>query len=76
MSARPSMVPRCYGPSGVSLDGSAVWRSFASMQDWIDKAPSWVRRGDVCIDSRGEQMRRGADFATAQYPVFIARPTP
>lgn len=67
--------PTKYAPTGVNVTtGAPAWRAFTSKEHWINKAPTWMQPGDVCIDSTGRELRIGADFDGAAYPVYIARP--
>jgi hypothetical protein len=64
-----------YAPTGFDmLSDQHVWRTFASKQDWINKAGTWMHPGDVCFDADGVLLRKGSDFDGARYPVTIARP--
>lgn len=48
---------------------------FKSQTHWINKASTHVAKGDIYLDMDGKVCRRGADFATARYPVAVMRPT-
>jgi len=53
-------------------------QSFASFQEWINKASSWLTRHPkygsyfkaICFDSNGMICKNGADFQNAAYPVY------
>ena len=67
--------PVKYAPTGVNMSThKPVWRAFTSKQHWVNKAATWMRRGDKCFDSTGRELLRGSDFDSAAYPAYIARP--
>jgi len=45
--------------------GQPVFRQFATFQQWVDKASTWVN-GGVCLDRHGKVLRNGADFMAAR----------
>lgn len=51
---------------------------FSSFQDWVDKAVTRMRPGDICVDSKGRRLNIGGDFMRARdedaFPVDIYRP--
>ncbi len=52
-------------------------RKFGTFQTWVNKAPSWIGgMNAVCVDTSGNVLRNGADFAAARdggrFPVAIA----
>jgi protein gp37 len=55
-------------------DGTPVFRQFASFEQWVAKAPTWVN-GGICIDRHGRELKNGADMARARdegdFPVTI-----
>lgn len=60
-----------YGPGSVSTTtGEPVFRQFASKQQWINKASTWIN-GGICLDADGKLLTNGADFDTAKYPVTV-----
>lgn len=50
--------------------GEPIFRMFDSMQHWINKAQTWVRRGR-CISIDGRECHIGKDFQECEYPVVI-----
>jgi protein gp37 len=46
-------------------------REFTSHVQWVNKASTWLSRGDVCMDAAGRICRIGKDFAEAVYPIGI-----
>lgn len=63
-----------YGPTAENIQtGDSVFRMFDSESHWVNKASSWMRPGDVCIDAIGKICRNGGDFGKASYPVVIVR---
>lgn len=60
----------CYSTS----DGTPVFRTFDSFQQWVNKASSWVA-GGICLDRLGRELKNGGDMATAHdrgdFPVTI-----
>lgn len=67
--------PEKYAPTGVNMSThQPVWRKFASKEEWVNKASTWMRSTDKCFDSTGRELARGSDFDAAVYPVYIARP--
>lgn len=54
--------------------GAPVFRQFATFDQWVSKASTWVN-GGICLDSRGRQLRIGGDFMAARdegtFPVTI-----
>lgn len=63
-----------WGPIAININMSEpVLRMFRSRTEWVNKAPSWMERGDTCVDLRGRQLQRGGDFEAAIYPVAILR---
>ena len=50
-------------------------RQFATRQEWVDKAPTWITRGDICIDAAGYICYVGGDFCDAEFPVRVMRPS-
>jgi protein gp37 len=57
-----------------------VGKAFDSFQTWVNKASSWLVRGDLCIDSLGRVLHCGADFMRARdggaFPVSIYERVP
>jgi hypothetical protein len=40
---------------------------FHSFENWVNKAASWIGgTGAICIDAKGRQCLRGADFQRAR----------
>lgn len=63
-----------YGASAEDMTtGLPAFRFFKSEQQWVNKARTWVGKGDVCVDMTGKVLRNGADFAQAAYPVAVMR---
>ncbi len=65
-------------PTAVILStGEPVYRFFDRFQTWVNKAPTWIRKGDLCFDSRGRRCRIGADMMRARdddsFPVIVCR---
>lgn len=54
--------------------GDAVFRTFASFNQWVNKASTWIG-GGVCVDRFGEELRIGEDFMHARddgrFPVTV-----
>lgn len=50
-------------------------RRFDTFETWVNKARSWMRPGDICIDAKDRRCRVGADFMRARdegaFPVRI-----
>jgi len=50
-------------------------RRFDTFEMWCNKAKSWMRPGDICIDAKDRRCRVGADFMRARdegaFPVRI-----
>lgn len=65
-----------YGPSGqLMTTGELVFREFTSFDHWVAKGSTWVRAGDVLMDSRGRICEMGRDMIRARdeaaFPVTI-----
>ena len=48
-----------------------AFQCFDSHRQWVNKASSWLNKGDVCVDMTGTILYCGADFDRAKYPVAI-----
>lgn len=75
---RPPNVPEGYGPTGVRMStGEEVYREFRAFHSWVNKAQTWMRRGDACFDQKGRRCWNGGDMMRARdegaFPVTIAR---
>ena len=46
---------------------------FQSMNQWVNHAGRCIFPGDICLDSAGKQLERGADWGPAHYPVAIMK---
>jgi len=48
---------------------------FASFQEWVNKASSWIDGKAICFDSKGRLCRMGKDFMRARdedaFPVYF-----
>ena len=67
-----NLVTLQFEPTAVhSGTGSPIVREFISFGQWVNKAPTWVRRGDTLVDAEGRVVRNGADAKVAVYPVKI-----
>ncbi len=62
-------------PTGQRPNGSRIWRTFESIEQWVNKASTWMHPGDVCFDADGKPCLYGRDMMIARYPVTIARPS-
>jgi protein gp37 len=63
-----------WGTGYTRSDGTSVFRQFASFQQWVNKASTWVQ-GGICLDSSGNMLKNGGDFMRARdegkFPVTI-----
>lgn len=48
-------------------------RTFDTFQKWVQKASSWIQKGDICLDLAGRICNIGKDFEEAQYPMVTMR---
>lgn len=59
---------------GYGLSSEPVFRAFASYEQWVSKAPTWIA-GGICLDRHGAQLERGEDFMRARdegrFPVTV-----
>lgn len=63
-----------WGPSAYRISsGDPVYVQFKDKQKWVNKAQSWMQRGDICIGADGVPLYMGLDFDNAAYPVTIFR---
>lgn len=46
---------------------------FVRHTQWVNKAQSWLSRGDICVDLEGRVCRIGEDFQEARYPIAVMR---
>jgi protein gp37 len=53
--------------------GEPHYRMFDTHQTWVNKASSWMAKGDVCVDMTGKVLARGGDFDSAVYPIAVMR---
>jgi protein gp37 len=61
-----------YGPTG-ERGGHLVHRVFHDRTEWINKAPTWMSKGDEVVGMSGKLLRIGADFVPEEFPAAIVR---
>lgn len=58
----------------LTTTGEAVFRSFDTFEQWVNKAQTWIA-GGICIDRHGQQLTKGEDFMRTRdhgaFPVTI-----
>lgn len=58
----------------VANTGESVFPQFDSIQQWVNKAQTWVH-GGICLDRHGRELKNGGDFMRARdnddFPVTI-----
>lgn len=64
-----------FGTSAYRMSTSEpIFRTFDTFDQWVNKASTWVN-GGICMDTKGRNLRVGADFARSRdesaFPVTI-----